>query len=244
METPKTKMQMVREYLAENPKAKAKEVAEAVGCCIGSVRLARNTETYERQKSRQKVYYHQKWIRNREKIIEQKRQYRAAHRDQIRVKKRRYYAEKHSKEQNNYKRHGQTWSTAYTKAEAIRQYAAAHPEATIKEVCSALQTHSNCIAKAAPLFYKEKVRKPVGRPVSNEAAALQRECERLLEEMALCTTAEYPALARRYSELQIRLDYALTMANDANRELVRSRALMEKQPLCQRVANGNGFAHH
>jgi len=244
METPKTKMQMVREYLAENPKAKAKDVAEAVGCCIGSVRLARNTETYERAKVRQKKYDHQKWIRNREKIIEQRRQYRAAHRDQIREKKRRHYAEKHSKEQNNYKRHGQTWSTAYTKAEAIRQYAAEHPEATIKEVCSALQTHSNCIAKAAPLFYKEKVRKPTDRPVSNEATALQRECERLLEEMATCTTAEYPALARRYSELQIRLDYALTMNNDANRELVRSRAIMEKRPLCQIVANGGGFAHH
>ena len=111
-------------------------------------------------------------------------------------------------------------------------------------MCEVLKTHSNCIAQAAPLFYKAKVHRPAERPVSNEAAALQRECERLLDEMALCTTAEYPALARRYSELQIRLDYALTMNNDANRELVRSRAIMEKRPLCQRVANGGGFAHH
>ncbi len=92
METPKTKMQMVREYLAEHPNAKTKEVTEAVGCCIGSVRLARNTETYERAKVRQKKYDHQKWIRNREKIIEQKRQYRAAHREEIKERKRRYYA--------------------------------------------------------------------------------------------------------------------------------------------------------
>lgn len=246
METkPKTKMQMVREYLAENPKAKAKDVAEAVGCCIGSVRLARNTETYERAKVRQKKYDHQKWIRNREKIIEQSRQYRAAHRDQIREKKRRYYAEKHSKEQNNYKRHGQTWSTAYTKAEAIRQYAAEHPEATIKEVCSALQTHSNCIAKAAPLFYKEKVRKPAPHPVPNTIAAMQREQDRLLELMTDApTTAMYQELARQYSVLQMKIDYATAMANDANRELVRSRAAMEKRPLCQIVANGGGFAHH
>ena len=244
METPKTKMQMVREYLAENPKAKAKEIAEAVGCCIGSVRLARNTETYERQKSRQKVYDHKKYERNKEKQMEYQRRYRAAHREHVRERKRRYYAEKHSKEQNNYKRHGQTWTAAYTKAEAIRQYTAEHPEATIKEVCSALQTHNNCIKQAAPLFYKTKVHRPAERPVTNEAAALQRECERLLDEMATCTTAEYPALARRYSELQIRLDYALTMDNSANRELVRSRAIMEKRPLCQRVANGGGFAHH
>ena len=111
-------------------------------------------------------------------------------------------------------------------------------------MCEVLKTHSNCISQAAPQFYKAKVHRPAERPVSNEAAALQRECERLLDEMALCTTAEYPALARRYSELQIRLDYALTMDNSANRELVRSRAIMEKQPLCQRVANGGGFQHH
>lgn len=244
METPKTKMQMVREYVAEHPTAKAKEIAAAVGCSLGSVRLARNAETYERAKLRQKEYDHQKWIRNREKIMEQKRQYRAAHREQIREKKRRYYADKHPKAQNNYRRHGQTWSAAYTKAEAIRQYAAEHPEATIKEVCSALQTHNNCIKQAAPLFYKTKVHRPAERPVTNEAAALQREQDRLLDEMATCTTAEYPALARRYSELQIRLDYAQTMGNDANRELVRSRAAMEKRPLCQRVANGGGFQHH
>lgn len=132
----------------------------------------------------------------------------------------------------------------HTKAEAIRNYAAEHPEATIKEVCEVLKTHSNCIAQAAPLFYKAKVRKPAERPVTNEAAALQRECDRLIDEMATCTTAEYPALARRYSELQIRLDYAQTMANGADRELATSRAIMEKRPLCQRVANGGGFQHH
>jgi hypothetical protein len=246
METkPKTKMQMVREYLAEHPNAKTKEVTEAVGCCTNSVVLTMNADRYERQKQRQKVYDHQKYLRNREKIIEQKRQYRAAHREEIKAYKRRYYAEKHPKTQNNYKRHGQTWSTAYTKAEAIRQYAAEHPEATIKEVCSALQTHSNCIAKAAPLFYKEKVRKPAPHPVPNTIAAMQREQDRLLELMADApTTAMYQELARQYSVLQMKIDYATAMANDANRELVRSRAAMEKRPLCQIVANGNGFAHH
>lgn len=92
METPKTKMQMVREYLAEHPNAKTKEVTEAVGCCIGSVRLARNTETYERQKSRQKVYDHKKYERNKEKQMEYQRRYRAAHREEIKERKRRYYA--------------------------------------------------------------------------------------------------------------------------------------------------------
>lgn len=92
METPKTKMQMVREYLAENPKAKAKDVAEAVGCCIGSVRLARNAERYERQKQRQKVYDRKKYLRHKEKIIAQHREYRAEHREEIKERKRRYYA--------------------------------------------------------------------------------------------------------------------------------------------------------
>ncbi len=92
METPKTKMQMVREYLAENPKAKAKDVAEAVGCSTSNVRLARNAERYERQKERQKVYDRKKYLRHKEKIIAQTRQYRAEHRELIRERNRRYYA--------------------------------------------------------------------------------------------------------------------------------------------------------
>lgn len=92
METPKTKMQMVREYLAENPKAKAKDVAEAVGCSTSSVRLARNAERYERQKERQKVYDRKKYLRHKEKIIAQTRQYRAEHREEIKERNRRYYA--------------------------------------------------------------------------------------------------------------------------------------------------------
>lgn len=92
METPKTKMQMVREYLAENPKAKAKDVAEAVGCSTSSVRLARNAERHERQKERQKVYDRKKYLRHKEKIIAQTRQYRAEHREEIKERNRRYYA--------------------------------------------------------------------------------------------------------------------------------------------------------
>jgi len=236
METPKTKMEQICEYHAAHPEATCKELQALFGTSRQMVMYAIDPDTRQRNKENCRR-------RDKAKRREYNRKYRAAHRELYRGSTRKWRASR-PKEQNNYKRHGQTWSAAYTKAEAIRQYAAEHPEATIKEVCSALQTHSNCIKQAAPLFYKEKVRKPADRPVSNEATALQRECERLLEEMATCTTAEYPALARRYSELQIRLDYALTMNNDANRELVRSRAIMEKRPLCQIVANGNGFSHH
>lgn len=97
----------------------------------------------------------------------------------------------------------------------------------------------------APLFYKEKVRKPAPHPVPNTIAAMQREQDRLLELMTDApTTAMYQELARQYSVLQMKIDYATAMGNDANRELVRSRAAMEKRPLCQIVANGNGFSHH
>lgn len=92
MKTPKTKMQMVREYLAEHPNAKTKEVTEAVGCSASNARLARNAERYERQKERQKVYDHQKYRRHKEKIIAQHREYRAAHREEIKERKRCYYA--------------------------------------------------------------------------------------------------------------------------------------------------------
>lgn len=92
MKTPKTKMQMVREYLAEHPNAKTKEVAEAVGCSTSNVRMARNAERYERQKERQKVYDRKKYLRHKEKIIAQARRYYAAHREEIKERDRRYYA--------------------------------------------------------------------------------------------------------------------------------------------------------
>ena len=86
---------------------------------------------------------------------------------------------------------------------------------------------------------------PAPRPVPETIAAMQREQDRLLELMTDApTTAMYQELARQYSVLQMKIDYATAMANDANRELVRSRAAMEKRPLCQIVANGNGFSHH
>ncbi len=86
---------------------------------------------------------------------------------------------------------------------------------------------------------------PAPRPVPETIAAMQREQEHLLKLMASAATpAMYQELARQYSVLQMKIDYATAMANDANRELVRSRAAMEKRPLCQIVANGNGFSHH
>lgn len=237
METPKTKMEQICEYHAAHPEATCKELQALFGTSRQMVMYAIDPDTRQRNKENCRR-------RDKAKRREYNRKYRAAHRELYRESNRKWRASR-PKEQNNYKRHGQTWSTAYTKAEAIRQYAAEHPEATIKEVCSALQTHSNCIAKAAPLFYKEKVRKPAPRPVPETIAAMQREQEHLLKLMAsAATTAMYQELARQYSVLQMKIDYATAMANDANRELVRSRTAMEKRPLCQIVANGNGFSHH
>ena len=86
---------------------------------------------------------------------------------------------------------------------------------------------------------------PAPRPVPETIAAMQREQEHLLKLMASAATpAMYQELARQYSVLQMKIDYATAMANDANRELVRSRAAIENRPLCQIVANGNGFRHH
>ena len=187
METPKTKMQMVREYVAEHPTAKAKEIAAAVGCHFKLVELALDPERYERYKA------------------------------SIAAAQRKRYHTANPEARHLVSRH-QQW-LVIAKAERKR-----------------------CNSK--PYVRVVPPRKPADRPVSNEATALQRECDRLIDEMATCTTAEYPALARRYSELQIRLDYAQTMANGADRELATSRALMEKRPLCQRVANGGGFQHH
>lgn len=86
---------------------------------------------------------------------------------------------------------------------------------------------------------------PAPRPVPETIAAMQREQKHLLKLMADApTTAMYQELARQYSVLQMKIDYATAMANDANRKLVRSRAAIENRPLCQIVANGNGFSHH
>ena len=86
---------------------------------------------------------------------------------------------------------------------------------------------------------------PAPRPVPETIAAMQREQEHLLKLMASAATpAMYQELARQYSVLQMKIDYAETMANSAQFDLVRSRNQIEKRPLCQIVANGNGFRHH
>lgn len=86
---------------------------------------------------------------------------------------------------------------------------------------------------------------PAPRPVPETIAAMQREQEHLLKLMASAATpAMYQELARQYSVLQMKIDYAATTGNSAQLEMVRSRAAIEKRPLCQIVANGNGFSHH
>lgn len=86
---------------------------------------------------------------------------------------------------------------------------------------------------------------PAPRPVPETIAAMQREQEHLLKLMASAATpAMYQELARQYSVLQMKIDYAATTGNSAQIDLVRSRAAIENRPLCQIVANGNGFSHH
>jgi len=88
-------------------------------------------------------------------------------------------------------------------------------------------------------------RTPAPHPVPNTIAAMQREQDRLLELMTdAATPAMYQELARQYSVLQMKIDYAATTGNSAQIDLVRSRAAIENRPLCQIVANGNGFRHH
>ena len=215
METPKTKMQMVREYLAEHPNAKNKEVAEAVGCSISNVRLARNTESYERAKVRQKKYDHQKWIRNREKIIEQTRQYRAAHREEINEKKRRYYAATKRRVEL------QPWSAA---RRAARR--------GVQPCVSTIEPTPVTIEPTAKV-----------RPIPDEARRFVREQEHLLKLMASAATpAMYQELARQYSVLQMKIDYAATMANAADRHDAANHQC--GVPMMFKVANGNGFSHH
>ena len=223
METkPKTKMQMVREYLAEHPNATKFEAAEAVGCHVKLVELVLNPERYQRV-----IEYNAAMTR--------KRYHRACPTARHNVSRYQQWVVVAKAEQNSHR----------TKADAIREYTTIHPLATLKEVCKALNVEDHHISKAAPRFYNEKKHKPAPRPVPNTIAAMQREQDRLVKLMADApTTAMYQELARQYSVLQMKIDYATAMANDANRELVRSRAAIEKRPLCQIVANGNGFKHH
>lgn len=84
---------------------------------------------------------------------------------------------------------------------------------------------------------------PAPRPVPETIAAMQREQEHLLKLMASAATpAMYQELARQYSVLQMKIDYAATMANAADRHDAANHQC--GVPMMFKVANGNGFKHH
>lgn len=84
---------------------------------------------------------------------------------------------------------------------------------------------------------------PAPRPVPNTIAAMQREQDRLLKLMASAATpAMYQELARQYSVLQMKIDFAETMANAADRHDAANHQC--GVPMMFKVANGNGFKHH
>ncbi len=117
-----------------------------------------------------------------------------------------------------------------------------------REIARTLHVGSHTIAEMRRANgFKQRAQRPTPapRPVPETIAAMQREQEHLLKLMASAATpAMYQELARQYSVLQMKIDYAATTGNSAQIDLVRSRAIMEKRPLCQIVANGNGFSHH
>ena len=84
---------------------------------------------------------------------------------------------------------------------------------------------------------------PAPRPVPETIAAMQREQEHLLKLMASAATpAMYQELARQYSVLQMKIDFAETMANAADRHDAANHQC--GVPMMFKVANGNGFSHH
>lgn len=159
------------------------------------------------------------------------------------------------------KRKCQRWSTARRDARRRRpgkQPTSDETKAAVLEMMSrgvntrkiarTLHVGSHTIAdlrRANGFKQRAQRQTPAPRPVPETIAAMQREQEHLLELMTDApTTAMYQELARQYSVLQMKIDYAETMANSAQFDLVRSRNQIEKRPLCQIVANGNGFTHH
>lgn len=115
-----------------------------------------------------------------------------------------------------------------------------------KEIARTLHVGSHAIADLRRANgFKQRAQRPTPapHPVPNTIAAMQREQEHLLKLMASAATpAMYQELARQYSVLQMKIDFAETMANAADRHDAANHQC--GVPMMFKVANGNGFRHH